>query len=56
MNRSPIAMLAIVALILIAVVALAIFGFAAHILFSPGAASRVSRLILVLGLGIGGVV
>ena len=28
-------MLAIIALILIAIVALAIFGFAAHILFSP---------------------
>jgi len=28
-------MLAIIALVLIAIVALAIFGFAAHILFSP---------------------
>jgi hypothetical protein len=28
-------MLAIIALILIAIVALAVFGFAAHILFSP---------------------
>jgi zinc transporter ZupT len=35
MKWRPIAMLAIIALVLIAIVALSILGFAAHILFSP---------------------
>ena len=35
LNGDPIAMLAIIALILIAIAALVILGFAAHILFSP---------------------
>jgi hypothetical protein len=44
-------MLAILAVILIAIVALAIFGFAAHILFSPWLLLVVAGILLWIKFG-----